>query len=187
MTTISLTTNAAAETEAVGVAIGPLLGVGDLVVLSGDLGAGKTTFTKGLARGLGVVELVTSPTFTIVQEYQGRVPVAHVDVYRLDRIQELHDFGFEELVEVGVTIVEWGEAIAQVLPRDRIDVRIAMVDGTDGSDCPPGEGVPGEGVPGEVATVAADDRRSVEVVARGPLWEARGPDLDRALAAVGAR
>src|SRR5882757_2415206 len=127
----TLTTNGAAQTEAVGEAIAPLLRVGDVVVLTGDLGTGKTTFTKGLARGLGVVERVTSPTFTIVQEYEGRVPIAHVDVYRLDRIQELYDFGFEELIEAGVTIVEWGEAIAPVLPHDRIDVRIAMVDGAD--------------------------------------------------------
>ena len=111
-----LTTKAAAETEAVGEAVGSLLRVGDLVVLTGDLGAGKTTFAKGLARALGVTQKVTSPTFTIVQEYDGRVPVAHVDVYRLDRIQELHDFGFEELLESRVTIVEWGEAIAPVLP-----------------------------------------------------------------------
>ena len=81
-------------------------------MLSGDLGAGKTTIAKGLARGTRCDEPVTSPTFTIVQEYDGRVPVAHVDVYRLDRIQELHDLGFEELLESRVTIVEWGEAIA---------------------------------------------------------------------------
>ena len=127
----AFTTKGAAETEAVGEAIGSQLRVGDLVVLTGDLGAGKTTFAKGLARGLGVTQKVTSPTFTIVQEYDGRVPVAHVDVYRLDRIQELHDFGFEELLESRVTIVEWGEAIALVLPLDRIDVRLTLDDDDD--------------------------------------------------------
>jgi tRNA threonylcarbamoyladenosine biosynthesis protein TsaE len=124
----ALTTKSAEATEAVGEAIGSQLRVGDLVVLSGDLGAGKTTFAKGLARALGVTEPVTSPTFTIVQEYDGRVPLAHVDVYRLDRIQELHDLGFEELLESRVTVVEWGEAIALVLPRDRIEVRLELGD-----------------------------------------------------------
>jgi tRNA threonylcarbamoyladenosine biosynthesis protein TsaE len=155
----ALTTKGADETEAVGEAIGAQLRVGDLVVLTGDLGAGKTTFAKGLARGLGVTQKVTSPTFTIVQEYDGRVPVAHVDVYRLDRIQELHDFGFEELLESKVTIVEWGEAIALVLPRDRIDVRLALHDD--------------------------DDQRVIEVVADGPGWSTRRRALEDALAGLG--
>jgi tRNA threonylcarbamoyladenosine biosynthesis protein TsaE len=155
----ALTTNGADETEAVGAAIGSQLRVGDLVVLTGDLGAGKTTFAKGLARALGVTQKVTSPTFTIVQEYDGRLPVAHIDVYRLDRIQELHDLGFEELLESRVTIVEWGEAIALVLPRDRIDVRLTMHDD--------------------------DDRRVVEVEVSGPAWTTRRTALERALAGLG--
>jgi tRNA threonylcarbamoyladenosine biosynthesis protein TsaE len=173
--TATLTTSGAAETEAIGAALAPLLRVGDLVVLNGDLGAGKTTFTKGLARGLGVEQRVTSPTFTIVQEYDGRVPVAHVDVYRLERIQELHDFGFEELIESRVTIVEWGEAIAPALPLDRIDVRIAMLD--DDSDARPDER----------SDEAVDDRRTVEIVGRGPAWAIRRDALEAALAAIGAR
>jgi tRNA threonylcarbamoyladenosine biosynthesis protein TsaE len=163
MTMASLTTKGADETVAVGQAVGSQLRAGDLVVLTGDLGAGKTTFAKGLARGLGVTQPVTSPTFTIVQEYEGRVPMAHVDVYRLDRIQELHDLGFDELLEGRVTLVEWGETIALVLPGERLEVRIGM----DG------------------ATEADDDHRVVEVVASGPAWEARRPGLDAALAAFG--
>jgi tRNA threonylcarbamoyladenosine biosynthesis protein TsaE len=159
MNVSSLTTKGADETESVGVAVGSQLEAGDLVVLTGDLGAGKTTFAKGVARGLGVTQRVTSPTFTIVQEYEGRVPVAHVDVYRLDRIQELHDLGFEELLEGRVTLVEWGEAVAMVLPLDRIDVSIAMDDD--------------------------DDRRVLEIVARGPAWALRRPALDAALVAFG--
>jgi tRNA threonylcarbamoyladenosine biosynthesis protein TsaE len=161
MTAFSFTTKSARESEAVGEAIASQLRVGDLVVLSGDLGAGKTTMAKGLARGLGVTQPVTSPTFTIVQEYDGRVPVAHVDVYRLDFIQELHDLGFEELLESRVTIVEWGEAIALVLPRDRVDVRLAMHD-------------------------EHDDHRVVEVIASGGSWKPRVEALDAALAALGA-
>jgi tRNA threonylcarbamoyladenosine biosynthesis protein TsaE len=149
------------ETEAVGEALGAQLRLGDLVVLTGDLGTGKTTFTKGLARGLGVIERVTSPTFTIVQEYAGRVPVAHVDVYRLVRIQELHDLGFEELVESRVTVVEWGEAIAPVLPRDRIDVRIAMDE------------------------ARGDDARVVDIAPSGTSWRARWAGLDDALRPFG--
>ncbi len=167
MTTTVLTTSHAGQTEAIGEAVGSQLRVGDLVVLTGDLGAGKTTFAKGLARALGVTQPVTSPTFTIVQEYDGRVPLAHVDVYRLDRIQELHDFGFEELLESRVTVVEWGEAIALVLPRDRIDVRIRMDDVMDD------------------ATDDVDDRRVVEIVANGPGWAPRRAPLDAALAALG--
>ncbi len=156
----SLTTKNAEETQAVGAAIGAHLRVGDLVVLSGDLGAGKTTFTKGLARALGVTEPVTSPTFTIVSEYDGRLPLAHVDVYRLDRIQELHDLGFEELIEGHVTVIEWGEAIARVLPRDRIEVRLAL-----GDD---------------------DEQRLVEVVVLGPAFDDRRLLLDAALAPLGS-
>jgi len=158
----ALQTRDAAETEAVGEVLGAQLRRGDLVVLTGDLGTGKTTFTKGIARGLGVTERVTSPTFTIVQEYDGRVPVAHVDVYRLERIQELHDFGFEELLDGRVTVVEWGEAIARVLPRDRIDVRIAMDE------------------------ARGDDARTVEIAAVGPAWRTRRAALDDALRAFSA-
>ena len=112
-------------THAIAAALGPLLEPGDVVSLVGDLGAGKTAFAQGLAHGLGVAGPVTSPTFTIVQEYEGRLPVAHVDVYRLDTVQDLYDLGWDELVDDGrVTIVEWGDLIAQALPPDHLVVRI---------------------------------------------------------------
>ena len=139
-----------------------MLRPGDLVVLTGELGAGKTTFVKGVARALGVREHVTSPTFTIVQEYDGAVPVAHVDVYRLERVQELHDLGFEELLEGRVVLVEWGEMIAPLLPRDRVEVRLSMMDDSD--------------------------TRAVEIAACGPGWAARRAALDAcARPTVGAR
>ena len=129
MLPLQLHTTSADETRALAAAISEHLQPGDVVVLAGDLGAGKTTFAQGLARGLGVDGPVTSPTFTLVQQYSGRLPVAHVDVYRLERIQELHDLGFEELVDGdGVTIIEWGDAAAQVLPADRVVVQIEALE-----------------------------------------------------------
>jgi tRNA threonylcarbamoyladenosine biosynthesis protein TsaE len=118
-------TASAAETRAVGAAIASCLVPGDVVVLAGELGSGKTTLAQGIAAGLGVTEPVVSPTFAIVREYVGRVPVAHVDVYRLDHVQELHDLGFEEIVDGSrVVLVEWGELVAPILPRDRVVVRL---------------------------------------------------------------
>ncbi|MDQ1467352.1 MAG: tRNA threonylcarbamoyladenosine biosynthesis protein TsaE [Actinomycetota bacterium] len=112
-------------TRALAAALASVVEAGDVISLVGDLGAGKTAFAQGLARGLGVAGPVTSPTFTIVQEYEGRLPVAHVDVYRLDTIQDLYDLGFDELIDDGrVTIVEWGDLIAPALPADHLVVRI---------------------------------------------------------------
>ena len=121
---MKLTTTSPDATRAVAAALAELLVPGDLVLLVGDLGAGKTVFAQGLARGLGVEEPVTSPTFTIVQEYRGRVPIAHVDVYRLDRLQDLHDLGFDEMVDDGVTVVEWGDLVEQAVPAEHLVVRI---------------------------------------------------------------
>jgi tRNA threonylcarbamoyladenosine biosynthesis protein TsaE len=157
---VKVTTPAADRTDLIAAAVGSMLRVGDVVVLSGELGAGKTTFAKGLARGLGVTETVTSPTFTIVQQYEGRVPVAHVDVYRLDRLQELHDLGFEELLESSVTLVEWGEAIAPVLPRDRLVVHLTPVD-------------------------EDPNARTIEISAHGATWATRQQELGEALESVG--
>jgi len=105
------------ETElmALGEQLGKLLEKQDVIILSGDLGAGKTTFTKGLARGLGIKQMIKSPTYTIVREYEGRLPLYHMDVYRIgndpDSI-DLDDFIYGE----GVTVIEWGELIASNLP-----------------------------------------------------------------------
>ena len=122
---MTIRTGSPDATRAVAAALGPLLEPGDVVSLVGDLGAGKTAFAQGLAAGLGVAGPVTSPTFTIVQEYEGRLPVAHVDVYRLDTVQDLYDLGFDELIDDGrVTIVEWGDLITPALPPDHLVVRI---------------------------------------------------------------
>jgi tRNA threonylcarbamoyladenosine biosynthesis protein TsaE len=122
---MTIRTGSPDATRALAAALGPLLEPGDVVSLVGGLGAGKTAFAQGVAQGLGVEGPVTSPTFTIVQEYEGRLPVAHVDVYRLDTVQDLYDLGFDEVIDDGrVTIVEWGDRIAQALPADHLVVRI---------------------------------------------------------------
>ncbi|MGD6805054.1 tRNA (adenosine(37)-N6)-threonylcarbamoyltransferase complex ATPase subunit type 1 TsaE [Rossellomorea vietnamensis] len=98
----------------------------DVLTLEGDLGAGKTTFTKGLAKGLGVKRNVNSPTFTIIKEYQGRLPLYHMDVYRLD--DSFEDLGFDEYFDGGgVTVVEWAHLIKDQLPENRLAVTIMRV------------------------------------------------------------
>ena len=106
-----LITGSAAETEAEGEKLGAELAPGDLVLLTGPLGAGKTTFVRGLARGAGSDAHVASPTFQLVRVYPGRVQVAHVDLYRLKVAGELADLGLDELLEVGAVVVEWGDCI----------------------------------------------------------------------------
>jgi len=125
-----LRTATADDTLGVGAAVAPLLRIGDVLVLTGELGAGKTTLVRGIASGLGAAEHVASPTFTLVREYvTGRVPVAHVDVFRLDRVQDVVDLALDEL-EGGacVLIVEWGDAIEELLPDDRLRVELTTED-----------------------------------------------------------
>ena len=113
------------ETEAVGEALGKVLAPGAVIAYQGDLGAGKTAFTRGLARGLGATERVTSPTYTIVNEYlSGRMPLFHFDMYRLGSSDELFDIGWEDYLERGgVCAVEWSENVADAL-QDAIVVNI---------------------------------------------------------------
>ena len=123
--TTSHTTRSEAETIAVGRECGATLKAGAVVLLVGDLGAGKTAFTRGLAQGLGVApEEVSSPTFTLVQEYRsGRLPLFHVDLYRLDDPREIDDLGLDEIAENGVLAIEWADKWRDA-PRDVIKVRI---------------------------------------------------------------
>lgn len=104
-------TNSSAETEAEGEALGARLRPGDLVLLAGPLGAGKTTFVRGLARGCGSSAEVASPTFQLVRVYRGRLQLAHVDLYRLKAAPELADLGLDELLEAGAVVVEWGDRL----------------------------------------------------------------------------
>jgi tRNA threonylcarbamoyladenosine biosynthesis protein TsaE len=126
---LELRTETAEETRAVGEALAGLLEAGDAVVLTGELGAGKTTLVQGVARGSGVQAHVVSPTFTLVREYAGRLDLAHVDVYRLDRVQDVVDLGLDELGDGrSVLLVEWGDAIEELLPGDRLRVELTTAD-----------------------------------------------------------
>jgi tRNA threonylcarbamoyladenosine biosynthesis protein TsaE len=146
---IELRTKSVDDTRALAFEIAALSRPGDLLLLAGDLGAGKTAFTQGFGRALGVTTPITSPTFTLVRTYdEGRFPLVHVDVYRLEHVQELVELGITELLDSGgVTLVEWGDAVAQFLPRDFLEVRLEL-----GS---------------------ADDERTVSVRAVGPAWQPR--------------
>ncbi|MFN8026403.1 MAG: tRNA (adenosine(37)-N6)-threonylcarbamoyltransferase complex ATPase subunit type 1 TsaE [Acidimicrobiia bacterium] len=131
--TCTIATSSPEETRAFAQRIGALLQPGDVVVLAGEMGAGKTAFAKGVALALGIDEPVASPTFTIVREYtDARIPLVHVDVYRLDHVQELHDLGLDDVLgEDAVTVVEWGDKVSAALPGDRLDIRIEFGDGDD--------------------------------------------------------
>ncbi len=112
------------DTRAAAAELATVLVDGDLLVLTGDLGAGKTCFTQGLGRGLGIEDRLTSPTFTLANRYRGRLLLHHLDVYRLDSVAETVDLGLAELLEDGVTVIEWGDRIAEVLPHDHLVVAI---------------------------------------------------------------
>jgi tRNA threonylcarbamoyladenosine biosynthesis protein TsaE len=130
---LELVTASPEDTRAVGGAVAALLRPGDVVSLTGDLGAGKTTFVQGAARALGVQDPVLSPTFTLVREYRGRLPIYHLDIYRLDRIQDVLDLGFEELVDRrAIVFVEWGDAIDALLPPEHLQVELTLP--TDGQE-----------------------------------------------------
>ena len=124
---LSYYTNSESETETLGRGLGERLWPGAVVAFTGDLGAGKTAFTRGLARGLGIDDRVTSPTFTIVNEYEGgRLPLFHFDMYRLGGPDELFDIGWEDyLAREGVCAVEWSENVDGALEGDaiRVDIR----------------------------------------------------------------
>ena len=112
-------------TEALGYKLGTMLQRGDVVCLTGDLGAGKTTMTKAMAKGLEIDEDVTSPTFTLIHEYQGRVPVYHFDVYRIERMEEMEDLGYEEyFYGDGVCVIEWASMIRELIPEEHLWIEI---------------------------------------------------------------
>ena len=119
-------TNSALETIEVGKKIGGLLNPGDVCLLVGDLSAGKTTITKGIGMALGVKKVINSPTFTIVKEYDGELPLYHFDVYRLDGNTE--GVGIEEyFTKNGLVVIEWANTIKDILPEERLDIKFKVV------------------------------------------------------------
>jgi tRNA threonylcarbamoyladenosine biosynthesis protein TsaE len=167
---IELIVPRAEDMRALGEALGALLGPGDVVALTGDLGAGKTTLVQGAARGLGVTDdAVTSPTFTLVREYRGRWPVYHLDVYRLDRIQEVIDLGFEELLDPdGVAFVEWGDAIEGLLPEGHLEIELWTRPEDDGRIALISAGSPGWATRWEHVEAAAEPWLSPGAAATRP-------------------
>ncbi len=146
-----IVTRSADQTIAVGRQLGGLLRAGDVLVLTGDLGAGKTQLTKGIAQGMGVADDVTSPTFTIEMVYEGtELPLYHFDLYRLDDPDQLEDTGlFDVLGADGVCVIEWGEQFADQIGPERLDVFVTRLDD---------EAAPGQEPPRQVRLVAHDVR-----------------------------
>ena len=158
---IRCTTASEDQTRDLGAAVAPLAETGDVVILTGDLGAGKTRFTQGFARGLGVGEQVTSPTFTLVRMYEGRLRLHHADLYRMESWEEVADLVLGELSDgSAVALVEWGEAALGVIGGDVLEVRIEL---------------------GE-----RDDDRIITVTPSGPKWSARAQDLEKVLVPWGS-
>lgn len=134
---------------------------GDVVVLVGDLGAGKTAFSKAYGAGIGVDETMTSPTFTLVREYEGRLPLFHLDVYRLEQMAEVLDLDLPGLFDSGgVVLIEWGDAILQELPTSYLEIRFTF----------------GEG----------DDDRDITLVPNGDTWSDRVTKLGELALSIGA-
>lgn len=150
------TTTSPEDTRALAAALSQQMTEGDLVVLAGDLGAGKTCFSQGFGAGLGIEDRITSPTFTLHNRYEGRLVFNHLDVYRLDQIEETLDLDLPEMLESGVTVIEWGEEIDPALPSDHLIVRLRHAEvGSSTSDFPP------------------EDERRIEIEAGGPTWASR--------------
>ena len=144
------------HTRALAAAVARLARDGDLILLVGDLGAGKTHFTQGFARARGVADRVTSPTFTLANRYVGDITINHLDAYRVEQLADAEDLALPELLEDGVTLIEWGDNLTPVLPLDRLEVRIVL----------------GEG----------DDDRRLELTGIGPAWAKRWAELEEAVA-----
>ena len=128
MSSFKITTRSPEETKHVGRSLGGVFLEGDLVALTGGLGSGKTTLIQGICEGLGVQEKVTSPTYVIITNYKGRIPVNHFDLYRLEKREEFIDLGYEDFFfNKSVTLIEWSDKINDLLPSKRIDILLSRL------------------------------------------------------------
>lgn len=132
---ITVHTDSAEATIALGKSLGEKLGPGDVIALTGDLGAGKTTMTKGIALGAGIEAEVSSPTFTLIHEHPGRVPFYHVDLYRLTGDEDAKWLGIEDYIySDGITIIEWADVAPSVLPPNRIEIHLGYDESSEGRE-----------------------------------------------------
>jgi tRNA threonylcarbamoyladenosine biosynthesis protein TsaE len=153
---ITTRTKSAAQTRDLAAAVAELARPGDLILLVGDLGAGKTAFVQGFGAALGIDEPITSPTFTLARQYRGRLELNHLDVYRLEQVEETLDLGLPELLDgPSATLIEWGDTILPALPADYLEVQLTY----------------GEG----------DDDRTIQLRPVGARWGARSRALSAAL------
>lgn len=153
---IEALTHSADETRRLAAALAELARPGDLVLLAGELGTGKTAFVQGFGAALGVTERITSPTYTLVSQHQGRLVLNHLDVYRLEQLEEVLDLGLPEILdEDGVTLIEWGDTILPALPASYLEIRLRF------------------GEP--------DDDRFIDLAPMGRRWVARTRALTTAL------
>lgn len=159
---ISVRSNSPGDTAALARGLAHIAEAGDVILLVGDLGAGKTAFSKAYGAALGVEEPMTSPTFTLAREYRGRLPLHHLDVYRLEQMAEVMDLDLPALVEAGgVVLIEWGDAIAEVLADDFLEAKFVF----------------GEG----------DDDRTIELRLVGDRWASREDAVRQAASEMGER
>jgi tRNA threonylcarbamoyladenosine biosynthesis protein TsaE len=127
---LKYSTESVEETSRIGEQLGRLLNKGNIICLSGDLGAGKTAFTQGIAKGMEVKDYVTSPTYTIINEYEGRLPLYHFDVYRLNDVSEMYELGYEEyFFGDGVVVLEWADIVRDIIPGERLWITILNTKG----------------------------------------------------------
>lgn len=131
---LEVTSDAPERTRAVGERLAAAFRPGDVVSLTGELGAGKTCLVQGIGRGLEVPGRITSPTFLLVKQYEGRLTVVHCDVYRLGRLQDVLDLGDDVMSPDALTLIEWGDAIEALLPPDHLEVEITLVEDLDDAD-----------------------------------------------------
>ena len=156
---IALVSRTPDQTRDLAATVAGALRPGDVVALTGELGAGKTCFVQGAAKALGVTERVTSPSFVLRREYDGPVPVLHMDIYRLETLQEIVDIGYEEVFDHSrVTFIEWGDAMSPLLPSDHLELEFRL---------PPADA---GGLPGE-------EDRAIVLRPRGEQWRRRLSEL----------